>query len=126
MRLKKIDQNYKNLTDQQYADLIMMRQNSFKNLSFKKYLKLKAVFFVNIKHKPMTDQCGEVIGFLFREMLNELVDKIMYVKNNHDIQCKEQDIITSGHVFEAFRKAFNDNFSFVNKSSVSKRYLFFR
>lgn len=127
MYFKRTDQNYKSITDQQYADLILMRQNSFKNISFNKFLKLKTIFFIDLKHKAMTDQCGEVIGFLFREMLNELVDKIMFVKNKHNIFLERQEKnITSSHVFDAFRIVVNEYFTYASKSSFSKKNLFFR
>lgn len=76
----------------------------------------------------MTDKCGEIIGFLLRELLNELVDKLLYQKRKHDISSvnTKNFIFYSSHVFDAFHMSFNESSTFVNKASISKKYLFFR
>lgn len=62
----------------------------------------------------MSEICSEVIGFLFRELLNELVEKTLQVKESQSREnqnCssstialgKRQTEITSNEIYEAFR-----------------------
>ncbi|CAF0894302.1 unnamed protein product [Brachionus calyciflorus] len=79
-QLKTIDSNYANLNDDQYVELINLRHNSFRILSRKRFQKLKIVL-LNQDFKQLSDQCGEIIGFLFRELLNEILEKLSKLKN---------------------------------------------
>lgn len=87
----------------------------------------------------MSEVCSEVIGFLFRELLNELVEKTLQVKESQsreNLNCssssmalnKKRTEITSNEIYEAFRldlMNFSDlsNFGTRTTRSASKKFL---
>ena len=69
-------------------------------LGRKKYQKVKHIFFSN-KSKQLSETCAEIIGFLFREILNELLEASLEVKQQRN--DSENKCISSNEIFEACR-----------------------
>lgn len=96
--------------------------NFFINLGQKGYQKLKLGLELN-QFKTMSDVCGEVIGFLFRELLNELVEHALEVRNRRIVETKSSRLtneLTSNDIFETYRLYSNDT----NNVNTRKRYSF--
>ena len=94
-------------------------------LGQKGYQKLKLGLELS-QFKAMSDVCGEVIGFLFRELLNELVEQALEVRSRRIAEAKSAsrltNELTSNDIFETYRVYyFNDTNNNVN---TRKRYSF--
>lgn len=84
-RLKKIDEITKKMTIQEYLDYSECRQASFtyrKNKKFKDFLEI---------NEKMKDDVIEVLGFIAYEMLYEIVDEALTIKQQSDKPVTENN-----------------------------------
>lgn len=93
----------------------------------KRYHKLKASLEIS-KFKVMSEICGDVIGFLFRELLNEIVESALEVKaKQKETLNKKLSDITSNEIYESFRVYASRNEAknefFINSKSCYKKFL---
>ena len=76
----------------------------------------------------MSEICGDVIGFLFRELLNEIVESALEVKaKQKEPLNKKLSDITSNEIYESFRvyvlRNEAKNEFFINSKSCYKKFL---
>lgn len=70
------------------------------------------------KSKQLSETCAEIVGFLFREMLNELLEASLEVKQHSD---DEKKLISSNEIFEACRLLKLDKNSLLYKFNVRQQ-----
>lgn len=86
------------LNGKQYEELVNLKYNSFKSLTSRKHQRLKTSLGLTENNiKSINDLGYEVIGFLFREQLSQLVENVL--------KCRRggADEITASDVFEVCR-----------------------
>jgi hypothetical protein len=110
------DKAYDKLDSKQYEELINLRFNSFRNLSTKKYHKLKTNLDLlsSRSSKAITHLGYEVLGFLSREILKELIEMVLRTVEEKKKNCSSNFArdnphnrryeITAEEIFETCRK----------------------
>ena len=97
---KRSDNQYQNLDEKQYQELVKLRYVSFRNLSRKNYQKLKSSLeLAALCRKQVTELGSDVIGFLFREILRELVELVLV-----HVLAKGSGEMSASEIFEACRR----------------------
>ena len=80
------------------------------------------------KSKQLSETCAEIVGFLFREMLNDLLEASLEVKQQKQHSDDEKKLISSNEIFEACRLLKLDKNSLLykfNLRQVNKKCNFF-
>lgn len=98
-------------------------------LGMRGYQKLKIGLGVD-NFKPMSEICAEVIGFLFRELLNEIVEVALEVKerekeyNSTRSSSRRLGEITSNEIYESIRLYMSRNNECASLDNSRKKLLF--